>query len=134
MKTKNAVLICSADVMAGFPSPADDFLEGTLDLNDYLIRRPASSFLVRASGDSMSSGGILSGDLLLVDRSLQAVHNSVVIAVVDGDLTLKRLWNTGSEWTLQADNRAFRPIEFRDGTEMSVWGVVTAVIRQLERR
>ena len=83
--------LCGGTVSAGFPSPADDFMEGTLDLNDYLIKQPAATFIIKVSGDSMINAGILCGDLLVVDRSLQATVNAVVIAAVNGDLTVKRL-------------------------------------------
>src|SRR5471030_2397814 len=84
----------AARVPAGFPSPADDYIERSLDLNEHLIRHPAATFFVRASGDSMT-GSIHSGDLLVVDRSLEAADGSVVIAVIDGELTVKRLRRRG---------------------------------------
>ncbi|MBT7942156.1 MAG: translesion error-prone DNA polymerase V autoproteolytic subunit, partial [Alphaproteobacteria bacterium] len=78
-------------VQAGFPSPADDYMEGALDLNEHLIRRPAATFFLRVLGDSMTGAGIHSGDLLIVDRSIHPIDGHIVIAVIDGELTVKRL-------------------------------------------
>lgn len=118
-------------VSAGFPSPADDYTEGSLDLNQHLVKHPAATFFVRASGDSMLGAGIHPGDILVVDRSLDPANNSVVIAAVNGDLTVKRLVKTGNAFLLAPENERYRPIEIREGTDFEVWGVVTAVIHAL---
>ena len=118
-------------VSAGFPSPADDYLEDRLDLNHHLVKHPAATFFVRASGDSMLGAGIHPGDILVVDRSLDPANNSVIIAAVNGDLTVKRLVKTGSALLLAPDNERYRPIEIREGMDFEVWGVVTAVIHAL---
>ncbi len=120
-----------ARVSAGFPSPADDYLEGKLDLNEHLIKHPAATFFVRAAGDSMIGAGIHSGDILVVDRALDPGANSVVIAVIDGDLTVKRIQRTGGKLFLAAENPRYRPIEIREGMDFEVWGVVTSVIHAL---
>jgi DNA polymerase V len=118
-------------VSAGFPSPADDYTEGRLDLNQHLVKHPAATFFVRASGDSMLGAGIHPGDILVVDRSLDPANNSVVIAAVNGDLTVKRLVKTENALLLAPDNERYRPIEIREGMDFEVWGVVTAVIHAL---
>ena len=118
-------------VAAGFPSPADDYLEDKIDLNQYLIKHPASTFLVRASGESMKGAGIFPDDILVVDRSLKAEDGKVVIAVIDGELTVKRYVKKNSKITLQPENKDFDPIVLNENSEAQVWGVVTNVIHGL---
>ncbi len=120
-----------APVYAGFPSPADDYIEGKLDLNDYLIKHPAATFFVRAAGDSMIDAGIHSGDILIVDRALEPCNDHVVIAVIDGELTVKRICKSGDKLFLMADNRYYKPIEVTEEMNCCIWGVVTAVIHEL---
>jgi DNA polymerase V len=115
-------------VQAGFPSPADDYLEGTLDLNEHLIRRPAATFFLRVLGDSMTGAGIHSGDLLIVDRSMHPANGRIVIAVVDGELTVKRLSRRRGRVRLMPENPRYRPIDIRDGQDLQIWGVVLHVI------
>lgn len=104
-------------VPAGFPSPADDYAEGPLDLNRHLIRHPAATFFVRVKGDSMIGAGIFSGDLLIVDRAMNPTNGSIVIAVVNGDLTVKRLHRSKGGITLLPENPAYRPIEIDHSTD-----------------
>ena len=118
-------------VAAGFPSPADDYLEDKIDLNQYLIKHPASTFLVRASGESMKGAGIFPDDILVVDRSLKAENGKVVIAVVDGELTVKRYVKKGKNILLKPENDSFDPIVINDDSEAYIWGVVTNVIHNL---
>jgi DNA polymerase V len=118
-------------VPAGFPSPADDFLDGSLDLNQHLIQHPAATFFVRVSGDSMIEAGIHSGDLLIVDRALEAVPNNVVIAVVNGELTVKRLDRRGDTLCLLPENRQYPPLMLEGMTDCEIWGVVTYVIHRV---
>jgi len=118
-------------VSAGFPSPADDYLEQSLDLNQHLISNPSATFFVRAAGDSMEGAGIFSGDLLVVDRALEAVDGRVVVAVLDGELTLKRLIRREGKLFLFAENAAYPPIEINPEGEFTVWGVATYVIHRL---
>lgn len=120
----------ASQVMAGFPSPAEDFLECGLDLNDYLIKHPAATFFVRVEGDSMVGAGIHTGDILIVDRSLEPRHNSVVIAVIDGDFTVKKLKKEKGKIFLMPENENYSPIELSD-QELIIWGVVTNVIHEL---
>ena len=118
-------------VAAGFPSPAEDYLEGRLDLNKHLIRRPAATFLVRVTGDSMIGDGIHEGDLLVVDRSMKACSGKVVVAVVDGDLLVKRLLEVDGRPTLVSSNPDFPPIKFSGDSQLEIWGIVTHVIHYL---
>jgi len=119
----------SSAVHAGFPSPADDFLEGHLDLNEYLIHHPAATYYVRVKGESMINAGIHDGDLLIVDRSLEPRDNKVVIAVVDGQLTVKRLKKLkNQQFVLIAENPDFPAIAVNEENNISIWGIVTNVI------
>ena len=118
-------------VAAGFPSPAEDYIEAHLDLNQYLIRHQAATFFVRASGDSMIGAGIYSGDLLIVDRAIQPTNGNVVIAVVNGELTVKRLFKEGDCLLLLAENEQYEPLEINEHTEFQIWGVVTNSIHPL---
>jgi DNA polymerase V len=126
--TKLELVLYGYSVPAGFPSPADDHIEGKLDLNEHIIRHPASTFFARATGESMKDAGIFHGDLLVVDRSLTAQSNDIVIAVLHGDLTVKRLRKPNGDWVLAAANPLFPDLPINDaGCE--VWGVVTHSIR-----
>lgn len=129
--TKWARPLFLASVSAGFPSPAEDYIEGRLDLNRQLIKHPAATFFVRVAGDSMINAGIHPGDILVVDRALEPKDGNVVIAVIDGELTVKRISQHGSKLFLVADNHAYPPLEILETMEFEVWGVVTCVIHNL---
>ena len=117
-------------VPAGFPSPADDFVEGSLDLNDY-IEHPAATYFVRTEGDSMIGAGIYDGDLLIVDRSLEPKNGSIVIAAVMGELTVKRLKRGANGcWLLVPDNPNYPTIPLPE--ESQIWGVVKNSVRDFE--
>jgi DNA polymerase V len=118
-------------VSAGFPSPADDYLEGRLDLNEYLVRNPSATFFLRVTGDSMIDAGIHSGDVLIVDRSLTPRSGSIVIAAIDGELVVKRLKISKNKIFLIPENRQYEPIEIKSEMNFEVWGVVTSVIHSL---
>lgn len=119
-------------VRAGFPSPAQDYVEKTLDLNELCIRHPAATFFVRVDGDSMIDAGILPGDVLVVDRSLNAKHDDIVVASVDGEFTVKTL-ATRPRIALVPANKAYKVIEFVDGDQLEIFGVVTSVVRKVQR-
>ncbi len=121
----------SSKVPAGFPSPADDHMEGKLDLNTHLVKHPTATFFVKASGDSMLGAGIHDGDILVVDRSLEPRKGKVVIAAVDGQLTVKRLQKKGSKTFLVPENKKFRSIELNENNDVKIWGVVTNVIHKV---
>ena len=117
-------------VSAGFPSPATDYMENKLDLNEYLVKHPAATFIVKANGPSMIEAGILSGDLLIVDRSLTPNNENIVIASVFGDLTVKKLRKKGSALFLVSANNEYSSIEVKEEMECFIWGVVTYVIHK----
>ncbi len=118
-------------VEAGFPSPAEDYVEGNLDLNEHLVKHRAATFFVRVAGDSMINAGIHSGDILVVDRAEEVVDKKVVIAVLDGELTVKRFRNKEGEIFLAPENDDYKPIKILDFSDFEIWGVVTAVIHKL---
>jgi DNA polymerase V len=119
-----------SQVPAGFPSPAEDYQDKKLDLNGLLVKRPSSTFFVRVSGPSMTGAGIFDGDLLVVDRSLPATDNKIVIAVVNGEFTVKRLRKRGERIFLVPENPAFKETEIITGMEFTVWGVVMYCIHK----
>lgn len=118
-------------VAAGFPSPADDYIDRSLDLNDHIVKHPAATFYVRASGESMLGAGVHDGDLLVVDRALDPRPGRVVIAAVDGELTVKRLVREGGRLLLAPENAAYPPLDITGREDVEVWGVVTHVIHAL---
>ena len=121
-------------VTAGFPSPAEQYIESPLDLNELLVYRPAATFFVRAAGDSMLNAGIRPGDILVVDRSLEAADGSIVIAAVDNEFTVKILRRRDGCVSLEPANPKYSPIVFEDGMELRLFGVVTAVIHQFVKQ
>ncbi|HET98231.1 MAG TPA: translesion error-prone DNA polymerase V autoproteolytic subunit [Desulfurivibrio alkaliphilus] len=118
-------------VSAGFPSPAEDYIEGRLDLNELMVAHPAATFFVRVAGDSMIGAGIHHDDILVVDRSLEPISGKIVIAVVDGELTVKRLFKRDGRVRLLAENPAYPPIELSGEATCEIWGVATFVIHTL---
>ncbi|MBP1583246.1 MAG: translesion error-prone DNA polymerase V autoproteolytic subunit [Victivallales bacterium] len=117
-------------VVAGFPSPAEQYAESPLDLNELLVHRPSATFFVRAAGDSMLEAGIRPGDILVVDRSLTPENSSIVIAAVDGEFTVKYFRQNQRGVSLIPANSAYPVLTFREGEELQIFGVVTAVIHQ----
>lgn len=117
-------------VPAGFPSPATDYLEDGLDLNAYLVQHPAATFLFSVQGHSMQGAGILDGDKVVVDRAVDARHGHIVVAAVDGEFTLKRLYQRHNRVELHPENPAFPPIQFTGSTQLQIWGVVVGVVRR----
>ncbi len=118
-------------VECGFPSPARDFTEGTIDLNEELIPRPNSTFIVRARGDSMIDSGIYPGDLLIVDRSLSPRNGSIIIAVLDGELSVKGLKLNNDRVTLSSSNPNYSDVIVSEEMDFTIWGVCTNVVHNL---
>jgi DNA polymerase V len=118
-------------VPAGFPSPAEEYVEGPLDLNDYLIRHEAATFYVRVAGQSMTGAGILDGDVLVVDRAREPRPRDIVLAVIDNELTVKELDCQGPTPVLRAHHPDYAPIVLAAEQELLIWGVVTGVVRKL---
>lgn len=126
-----AIASFEATVAAGFPSPADDFLERTLDLHELLIKHPVATFFVRVVGDSMKDARIQSGDILIVDRSLEPSDGKIVVAILNGEFTVKRLKRNGKGKLLLApENEAYPVLTIPEGSDFQVWGVVTYVIHK----
>ena len=113
---------------AGFPSPATDHIDQCLDLTEYLVLHPEATFFLRVKGDSMTGAGIHHGDLLIVDRSLEPASGRVVVAALNGELTVKRLQRSRGRITLQAENPAYPDIAVSDGHDLQIWGVVAHVV------
>jgi len=126
-----AIPLCESSIKAGFPSPADNYIEKSLDFNEYLIRHPSATFCLRVSGDSMINAGIFSGDILVVDRSLRPLHDNIVVAILDGDMTVKRLAVRRDSLVLMPENDQYPPIIINDPASLQIWGVVTYVIHRL---
>lgn len=121
----------SCRISAGFPSPAEDYIEDRLDLNQHLVKNPNATFFVKVAGDSMIKASINDGDILVVDRSLEAKHGNVVIAVLENELTVKRLFNQNKRILLMPENDKYDPIAVENLDYLSIWGVVTNVIHKL---
>jgi DNA polymerase V len=115
-------------VPAGFPSPAEDYVDKSLDLNTYLVRNKAATFFFRVMGDSMTGARIHDGDMLVVDRSIEPRHRHIVLAVINNEYTVKRLYNLDGVIELHAENPAYPPIRFREHEELQVWGVVVGTV------
>lgn len=130
-RARQAVPLMLTNVAAGFPSPAEDYLDHPLDFNDLLIAHPAATFAVRVSGTSMTGAGIFPGDIAVVDRALTAVDGSIVLGVLDGEFTLKRFRKQVGRVWLEAENPAFKPIMITEDSRFEVWGVVRHAIRML---
>jgi len=122
--------LVSASVEAGFPSPADDHMERGIDLNEELIRNPVATFFVRVKGESMRDAGIHSGDTLIVDKSVTPADRQIVVAMIDGEFTVKRFRKRNGKIFLEAENPAFDPIEVGEDQELTIWGSVTYIIHQ----
>jgi len=118
-------------VEAGFPSPAADYLEGNLDLNEYLIKHPAATIFVRAPDDSMIKAGIFPGDILIVDRSIKPTDKKVVIALIDGGFGVRRISKIKGKVFLVPENENYKPIQIDPETDCEIWGIVTNVIHPL---
>ena len=118
-------------VEAGFPSPAEDYLDRRLDLHQHLVRNEAATFFLRAHGESMLGAGIHDGDLLIVDRSIEPAHRTVVSAALDGELTVKRLLHREGRVLLAPENPQFEPIDITESEFVHIWGVVTYVVHKL---
>ena len=120
-----------SNVSAGFPSPAEDFMELDLNLQEYLVQHPSATFCVKVTGDSMQNAGIFSGDVMVVDRALEPKNKTIVLAVLDGEFTVKRIRKKGDLLFLNPENDNFKPIEITQEMNFKVWGVVTHIIHKV---
>ncbi len=121
-------------IQAGFPSPAQDYIDECIDLNHELIQHPAATFFGRVSGDSMIDEGIAEGDILVIDRSLEPINGDLAVCCVDGDFTLKRIAIERNCIKLMPSNKTFNPIIVTAENRFSIWGIVTYTIKKNRRR
>lgn len=124
-------LLFQENISAGFPSVASNYIESNLDLNELIVKHPASTFFVKVSGDSMKDAGILSGDILSVDRSLEAVSGKIIVAVINGEFTVKRFVKKEKDLFLVPANNAYPTIRISPDSDFQVWGIVTYVVRKV---
>jgi len=130
-QTKNHPLpLFDTRVKAGFPSPADDSIEARLDLNELIVKHPSATFFVRVEGDSMEGANIYDGDILVVDRSITASNNKIVIAILNGEFTVKRISIEKNQITLLPENIQFPPLKITKEMDFEIWGVVTHIIHK----
>lgn len=122
--------LLSHRLSAGFPSPAGDYAEDGLDLNNYLVKNKPASFMFTVRGESMIGAGIFDGDKVVVDKSVKPKHNEIVVAVVDGEYTIKRFYKYRGVIELRPENPSYPAITFQDGNELQIWGVVVGVVRR----
>ncbi len=120
-------------ISAGFPSPADDYIEPGIDLNKHLIKNPISTFFLRVSGNSMNNAGIYNNDLLIIDRSINPNHGHIVVAILDGEFTLKRLIREKDNYYLKADKENYPAINLYEYTDIQIWGVAIYSIHKLQK-
>lgn len=128
---KIPIPLFSSKIKAGFPSPADSYMEKKLDLNEYLIKHEAATFFLRVSGDSMEGAGISSNDILIVDRAEEVKDGNIIIASLNGELTVKRLKKRQGKVTLVPENPEYNEIVVTEESEFEVFGVVTFVIKEV---
>ena len=127
------ITIKTLKVTAGFPSPAENYIEERLNLNQYLIKNEEATFFMRVSGDSMRNIGIFNNDILVVDRGIKPINNSIVVASLNGELVIKRISKNNSGLCfLKSENPNYPDIELKEGYELQVWGVATYVIHNLK--
>ncbi|CAM3694782.1 LexA family protein [Polynucleobacter antarcticus] len=122
--------LLSHRISAGFPSPAADYVEQGLDLNNYLVQNKPATFMFTVQGDSMMGAGICDGDKVVVDKALKPKHKDIVVAVVDSEYTIKRLYQLRGRIELQPENPQYEPITFHENSELQIWGVVVGVVRK----
>ena len=121
---KSKIPLLTDSVSAGFPSPADDYTEENIDLNEHLISNPFSTFFLRVKGDSMINAGIKDKDLIIVDKSLTAKPGNIIIAMIDGEFTIKRLSIKNNELYLKSENHNYPDFRFKNHIDVQIWGVV----------
>lgn len=132
--TQMRIPLASEKVAAGFPSPAQDYIDKTLDMNEHLIQNEAATFVVKVASLSMRDAGIDIDDELVVDRSLEAKHEDIVVALIDNEFTVKRLMIEGDTHWLKAENPDFSDIYLKENQELVIWGVVTYVLKSFRKR
>lgn len=129
--TNISLPLVDSGISAGFPSPADDFLDISIDLNKELIKNPSTTFYGRVKGDSMINAGLDSGDLLIIDKSLEPVNNKIAVCFIDGEFTVKRIKIDKEVVWLVAENEKYKPIKVTADNDFIIWGIVTTVIKNV---
>jgi len=129
-KTKSNLPLAESTISAGFPSPADDYTEARIDLNKELISNESATFYARVRGDSMTLAGISDGDLLVIDKSKTPFNGSIVVCLIDGEFTVKRLQKKGNQFWLMPENDKYQPIKIKPENDVTIWGVVTYTIKK----
>ena len=122
------IKLYTTSISAGFPSPAEDHMDISLDINEYLVKHPSSTFYIYVKGDSMINSGIFDGDLMIVDRSLEVKSNSIVVAVINGEFTVKKIKKDSGNIYLIPDNKKYKPILLDNSMDFQIWGIVTHTI------
>ena len=130
-ESKLKIPFAFSPVCAGFPSPATDYIDKKIDLNEHIVKHPEATFYVRSQGNSMIGAGIHSGDILVVDRSLKPVNGNIIVAIMDGEFTVKRLYIKQNKIILAAENDSYKNIFITEGMDFEIWGVVTTVIHSV---
>ena len=134
VSSKPIIPLAKETVSAGFPSPAEDHIEIGIDLNRYLIKNPISTFFLRVSGNSMNNAGIYNNDLLIIDRSINPIPGNIVVALLDGEFTLKRLVKKQNSYYLKADKENYPAINLYEYIEIQIWGVAIYSIHELQKQ
>lgn len=132
-RTDMALPLADTQLSAGFPSPAENYFEESLDLNKFLIKHPAATFFVKVEGDSMIDAGIFPGDILIVDRAVEPYHDAIVVAVLNGEFTVKRIKKDKNRLFLMPENKDYAPIEINEETAFLIWGVAIYTIHPLSK-
>ncbi len=128
--TELSLPLFDSKISAGFPSPAEDYIELKLDLNEHLIKHPTSTFFVRVTGHSMKEAGIHDGDMLIVDRALDPKNNDIAVCVIDGEFTVKRIRKIRNEILLVPANADYQTIKVSERNEFQIWGIVAFIIHK----
>ncbi|WPP50416.1 LexA family protein [Catalinimonas niigatensis] len=115
---------------AGFPSPADDYMEASLDLNKHLVQNTSATFFARVKGHSMEDAGIYEGDIIIVDRSKEVRNNDIAVCIINGEFTVKRICINGDKITFKPESDAFKPVQITEAHQFMVWGLVTYIIHK----
>lgn len=128
------VSFVSVPINAGFPSPADDYIEDTIDLPKMLVTNPSSTYVLRVKGQSMIDAGIFDKSIIVVDASLEPLNGDIAVCIIDGDFTLKRISKVKDKLYLMPENNDFKPIEVKEGSSFEVWGILTWVLNQPNKK
>ena len=129
--TNIALPFVESGISAGFPSPADDFLDASIDLNREFVKNPSTTFYGRVKGDSMINAGLNNGDLLIIDKSLEPIDNKIAVCFIDGEFTVKRIKIEKDIVWLVAENEKYQPIKVTSDNDFLIWGIVTTVIKNV---